>query len=156
MSGKVSNTIDRIYEREPCVFYEENCCIIYPVRPVICRQWFPKRYFIENKVKKGVKKVVHCFAHEKHFKLTTKILKDKNYSIGVWESIYIGSKCSEESFLTVAKIEDISENILANYFSPTESELIELWRLFSSFSPSNLEKKLYLLLNPSLINVILD
>ncbi len=156
MSGKELNPIDEIYEKEPCVFYKENRCTIYPVRPVMCRQWFPKRYSIENKVKKGVKKKVYCFAHQKHTKLTTKILKDKHYSIGVWESIYIGTKCSEKKYPTVAKIEDIPENILTNYFSPTESELIELWRLFSSFQPSNLEKRLFLLLNPSLLNVNLE
>jgi Fe-S-cluster containining protein len=154
--GEDSNPMDLLYEKEPCVFYEENRCTIYPVRPVMCRQWFPKRYFIENQVKKGTKKKFSCFAHEKHLKLTTKILKNKKYSIGVWESIYIGTECSEENYPTVASIEDIPEKTFTNYFSPTESELIEMWRIISSFHQSIQERELFFLLNPALTNVIIE
>ena len=143
--GEDSNPIDMLYEKEPCVFYNENHCSIYPVRPIMCREWFPKSY--SNQIKKGVKSVVNCLAHEKHMKLTTKILKSKNYSIGVWESFYIGSKYSNKNYPAVATIDDIPKRILTNYFSPTESELIELWRLFSSLHPSNQEKKIFLLLS---------
>ena len=69
--------INSLKHTKPCHFFQNNVCIIYPHRPNYCREWFPRR-------------AINCGALDFHHSMSSALLKDQNYQVGIREVIYLG------------------------------------------------------------------
>ena len=127
---------------KPCVFLYKNQCKIYPVRPLYCREWFPR-------VRSP------CLAFKLHNKMGRFLLRDKNYHIGIREIIHISKDTLNSFYPQVEDSTSITKETLINYYSPLQEKALEIWNKFTSFNPSPNEQRIFLLINPG-INTQLD
>lgn len=130
-----SEEITELCQVKPCVFLQEDLCRIYSMRPLICREWYPR---VKSK----------CPAYLLHNKMSHSLLYNRKYRIGTREMIFIGKTNPNLNYPSVIKLGEISENTLIHYYSPPEDELIRLWKTFLTFNPTNHERLIFKTINP--------
>jgi len=129
--------LSELCQIKPCIFLQENVCRIYTLRPLICREWYPR-------VKSN------CPAYLLHNKMSLALFHKRKYRIGTREMIFIGNKNLNRAYPVVSELREIDETTLLHYYSPPENELIPIWETFLSFNPSNHEKLIFKTINPVL------
>jgi Fe-S-cluster containining protein len=132
-----SEIITELCQTKPCVFLQEDLCLVYSRRPQLCREWYPR---IESK----------CPAYHLHNKMSQTLLHNRKYRIGTREMIFIGKTRPNPSYPSVYKLGDINEHTLIHYYSPPEDEIILIWETFLSFNPINQEQLIFKTINPVL------
>lgn len=132
-----SEIISELCQIKPCVFLKDDLCLIYSRRPQLCRKWYPR---VESE----------CPAYHLHNKMGQALLRDRKYRIGIREMIFIGEMNPNPSYPSVIRLEEINEQTLTHYYSPSEDELIPIWETFLSFNPRSHERLIFKTINPSL------
>lgn len=130
-----SEMVSELCEIKPCIFLQENICQIYPLRPLICREWYPR---VKSK----------CPAYRLHNKMGQALLHNRNYRVGTREMIFIGKTTPNSSYPLVTKLGEINENTMIHYYSPPEDEILPIWKTFLAFDPTNHEKLIFKTINP--------
>ena len=132
-----SELLSRLCQIKPCIFLQEDLCRIYSLRPLFCKEWFPR-------VKSN------CPAYLLHNKMSLALLHKRKYRIGTREMIFIGRKNPNPPYPLVRNLREIDENTLLHYYSPPENELIPIWETFLSFKPLDHESLIFKTINPVL------
>ncbi len=122
---------------KPCMFLNENRCKIHPVRPLYCREWFPRV-------------TSPCLAFKLHNRMGLLLLRDKNYHVGIREIIHITNHKLNSVYPQVKDSKNIKKETLHNYYSPSLEEARKIWNKFTSFNLSQTEQKIFLIINPGI------
>ncbi|UCG03345.1 MAG: YkgJ family cysteine cluster protein [Candidatus Heimdallarchaeota archaeon] len=130
-----SKTLTEICQIKPCIFLQDDLCLIYSLRPLLCREWYPR---VKSK----------CPAYLLHNKISQTLLNNRKYRVGTREMVLIGDMNLNLSYPSVRKLEEIDEHTLIHYYSPPEDEIRPIWELFLTFNPTNHERLIFKTINP--------
>ncbi|MFX1508159.1 MAG: YkgJ family cysteine cluster protein [Promethearchaeota archaeon] len=132
-----SDIVTELCQTKPCVFLQEDLCLIYSKRPLLCREWYPR---VKSK----------CPAYRLHNEMSQTLLYNREYRIGIREMIFIGKKDPNASYPVVTQLKEIDQHTLTHYYFPPEEEIPQIWEAFLSFNPAKHEKLIFQTINPAM------
>lgn len=130
-----ADSITELCQKKPCIFLRDNLCLIYPMRPLLCREWYPR---VKSK----------CPAYQLHDEMSQSLIQNRGYSIGVREVIFIGENNPNPIYPHVEELKSIDKKILLEYYTPTEEEGKRMWTIFLTFRPTKTEREIFKRINP--------
>jgi Fe-S-cluster containining protein len=137
-NGQKRDDTDIVAERcqkKPCIFLQDDLCLIYSMRPLLCREWYPR---VKSK----------CPAYHLHNEMSQTLVQNRRYHIGVREVIFIGKKNPNPIYPHVEELKKIDKKTLLQYYAPTEEEAKYMWTIFLTFNPRKQEKEIFEAINP--------
>jgi Fe-S-cluster containining protein len=131
------NLIQRV-KKKPCMFLrDDNQCSIYPERPKLCREWYPRGGS-------------NCPAIRHHKEMCQTLLENCEYQIGVREIIYIGETLLNPSYPLVQSFDEITQKILYDYILPPEEVVKDIKQKLDSLELTKDQMQIFLAINPIL------
>ncbi|MFX0207465.1 MAG: YkgJ family cysteine cluster protein [Candidatus Hodarchaeota archaeon] len=129
--------ITHLCQTKPCILLQDNLCLIYSKRPLLCRKWYPR---VKSK----------CPAYHLHNEMSQALLYNREYRIGIREMIFIGKKDPNSSYPAVTKLKEIDEHTFTHYYFPPKDEIPQIWDTFLSFNPTKHERLIFQTINPAM------